>query len=161
MSVTTLSHVCESVLAARSMHSRAGVRKAAKRLTNRANRRVAVKMTKDEALALLATPAADIENFTEEQSKAYADAMLFIAEQEAADELSQAEQVYLEFEASLEEHAMQEKGIPLNLLGALPDWMLEQIQAARGNAFDELSLFEAKSASPKARISMEDEALYA
>lgn len=161
MSVITLSHVCESVLATRSMHSRAGVRKAAKRLTNRAHRRVAVKMTKDEALALLSTPAADIENFTEEQSKAYADAMLFIAEQEAADELSQAEQVYLDFEASLEEHAMQETGIPLNLLGALPDWMLEQIQAARGNAFDELSLFEAKSASPKARISTEDEALYA
>lgn len=161
MSVSPLSHVCESVLATRSMHSRAGVRKTAKRLTNRANRRVSEKMTKEEALALLATPAADIENFNEEQSQAYANAMLFIAEQEAADELSKAEQVYLDFEASLEEHAIQEKGMPLNLEGALPDWMLDQLKAARGNAFDELSLFEAKSASPKARISMEDEALYA
>lgn len=55
-----------------------------------------------------------------------------------------------------EDHA----AIPANLEGVLPDWMLEQLTAANGNAFDALSLFEAKSATTQAAIH-DDEANFA
>lgn len=53
--------------------------------------------------------------------------------------------------------------IPLYLQGALPDWMLNELEAANGDAFNVLSMFEAKRPSPKAAfdISVADEALYA
>ena len=46
-------------------------------------------------------------------------------------------------------------------MGSLPDWMLLQLESANGDAFATLSLFEAKSVSPKSRISIEDEVMYA
>lgn len=39
----------------------------------------------------------------------------------------------------------QEDPIPAHLAGSLPDWMLDQIEASGGNAFDTLSLFECRA----------------
>lgn len=51
--------------------------------------------------------------------------------------------------------------IPALLEGSLPDWMLEQIEASRGSAFDHLSLFEAKSARRPAVFACDDEGMFA
>ena len=65
-------------------------------------------------------------------------------------------------DAELNVHCDEEpEGLPNILLGSLPDWMLSKLEEANGDAFEMLSLFEAKSLSPKAAISMEDEAQYA
>lgn len=51
--------------------------------------------------------------------------------------------------------------LPSYLVGSLHDWMLVELEAANGDAFASLSLFESKSASPKAAISTVDDVMYA
>lgn len=138
------------VLNARSANTKAGFKKSVKATASRAARRSAnVNLAKDLEQAM----AGDLSNATAEELERYADAMLWGFPPDDTQSTDDAQSF-----AMLEGVAGQEEPVPAELLGALPSWMVEQLDAAKGNAFDLLALFESKRVSPTAAISMVDEA---
>ncbi len=152
MSATAL--FIQDQLYTRSQFAKPGAKKLVKRNLARAERHVA-RRELQQAAAVLDTELKALESMTAEELEAYADAMLVATQpDEHCDD-------GLDFEALLADENAEPEGVPLLLQGSLPDWMLTELEQARGDAFALLSLFEAKRPSPKAAISMEDEALYA
>lgn len=150
MSATALWNL--DLLTARSQDFKPGVKKLVKSAISRAQRRGAKRDVAQEATQAL---TGDLSQLTPDELELYADALLqasHLAEEAPADD---------SFILELEAIVFDEPAVPSNLLGSLPDWMIAQVEAANGSAFDLLSLFEAKCPSPKAAISMDDEALYA
>lgn len=135
--------------------AKAGVKKFAKTCISRSERRTAGKQLVQE-VALMASPEA-LRNMSSDELEVYAD--MFLADfpsdldLDADDESSDVNALIL----SASEH----EELPATLLGSLPDWMLAELTAAKGDAFVSLSLFESKRLSPRAAISMVDEAQYA
>ncbi len=153
MSATAL--FIQDQLYTRSQFAKPGAKKLVKRNLARAERRVG-RNELLKAASALDTELKALESMTADELEAYADAMLTATQpNEHLDDDS------LEFEALLAENNAEPEGVPLHLQGSLPDWMLSELEQARGDAFALLSLFEAKRPSPKAAISTEDEALYA
>lgn len=144
----------------RSADCKPGVRKFAKTSMNRAAR----KRGKDSVVAqvgfeLAARPLPmdpmELHLLDQDALEAYADHLLGLN--------AEAYNPYTEDDELLAQERNEEEQpeVPLHLQGALPDWMISALESARGNAFDMLSLFESKTPSPKAVISMEDEVMYA
>lgn len=119
----------------------AGVKKTVKKMLNRGTRR-AGKHTLLSDVALL--DASSLKDASLAELDAWADAFL------AADTMTQT--TVFDAEPTLMELAMdldlddRYARIPAGLTGSLPDWMLEKLESAQGNAMDHLSLFEVKPA---------------
>lgn len=163
--MSAINHDAICALENRSMYARAGVRKAAKTRYVRADRKRGKAEIAQEVAALpqvLDIPVrASVWDASPADLEAMADDILARADFGCEmDELAKFERE-LESARLLEQVTEESSRIPLHLQGSLPDWMLERLEEANGSSFEELSLFEAKSPSPKAAISMDDEALYA
>lgn len=128
----------------RSQGCKAGVKKLVKNSLARAHRQSAKRQLAGEVLAAGM-------GLTQAEQEAYADAWLagFLPDCETMDEI----------DALLDD--VDDFAIPANLEGALPEWMMTQFENAHGDTFALLSLFEVKSVATPARISMDDELLYA
>lgn len=152
MSATAYWHL--SHLDTRSQFAKPGLKKLIKSTFSRAQRRGAKRDVARETTLALAT---DLSSMTPDELELYADALLQASHLD--DVQPDGDSHWPEEEQSF---IAEEPSIPCNLQGALPDWMLAQMEAAKGSAFELLSLFESKgNPSPKAAISMDDEALYA
>ncbi len=155
--MSATAHFNLDILAARSTMVKPGAKKTVKTAFTRAKRRGAKTELVKELPSVL---AADLSKASAEELELYADALILASHQDDEQLADDAESFAL-----LEGAVGEEEPTPAVLMGSLPDWMLEQIEAAKGNAFDMLALFEVKSPSPKAAISMvdepADEALYA
>lgn len=163
--MSATSYATENCLDFRSSASKPGARKFAKTRYVRAQRKQANKSVAQEIQLLnpaLVDPT-ELHELSEAEMDAYANWLLA----QNADEYYEnfvdpaIDSVDAALDETVEQVQHELSRVPLYLEAALPDWMISQLQAANGNAFDVLSLFEAKSPSPKAAISMEDEALYA
>lgn len=179
--MSAINHDAICALETRSMYVRAGYRKAAKTRYVRAERKRGKAEVAQEVASLPLTldTSANLSAWADspEALEAMADEILRRAEVGfEADELArygledlgmlpkmcdEAAARELESFRMLEQLSEVSSRIPLHLQASLPDWMLERLEDANGSAFDVLSLFEAKSPSPKAAISMDDEVMYA
>lgn len=147
----------EGFLDLRSMFARPGVRKAVKETYARAKRRQGKKELASEVTQLMVASDDELKTMTPDELEAYADT--FFLDSALPEDDSECDCLDCEAERASLENDVQ--AMPAYLEGSLPDWMLQEVQAARGNSLELLSLFEAKRPSPKAAISTEDEALYA
>ncbi len=140
----------------RSQFAKPGSKKAVKSGLSRAERRKGKLQLVGEMLQLV-PPSGDLRDLSADDLELYADHLLSGSRPE--DVFDEGDEFFgiLTSDVSFDEPA----GVPLHLQGSLPDWMLQQLEDANGDAFAALSLFEAKSPSPKAAISMADEPLYA
>lgn len=108
----------------------------AKRAANKATRK-AEQARLDVDLQALRTESTSTLGLCSDELEALADRFLRLAapapvvEDELDDDVGQ-----------LDLHT--EGDIPAELLGGLPDWMLSSLDAAKGNAFDYLSMFETR-----------------
>jgi hypothetical protein len=152
--MSATSYYIQETLCLRSQHVKPGVKKLVKSNLSRVQRQRAKRQLTGEVQALVTPESLRLHDLTCNELEAYADALLLASrpEDECYDESFDAVADY-ELERALE--------VPSLLMGALPDWMIRQLEEANGDAFAVLSLFEAKSPSPKAAISMVDEPLYA
>lgn len=167
MSASLNSYAIEYALDFRSQDTRPGVRKFAKTALSRAQRRAAkVALVTAPELTPDRTPAdpyvrlgvrqSAVEDFVGIDLEAWADDFLADAQPEEDALPGLTEQELASAEAEMEElEAIRQT--PLHLIGSLPDWILEQLEAAEGDAFAHLSLFEKKSNTTPAAISMVDE----
>lgn len=139
----------------RSMHSHPGVRKYAKAAASRSSRRAA-KQTVSVEIAMSVAKPSQLE-------------LTLMADDLLANDILMRAHVMDEEEPELDLDADEDirhvldmgSEIPALLEGSLPDWMLDQIEASRGSAFDHLSLFEAKSARRQAVFACDDEGMFA
>lgn len=155
--MSATSYYIQDTLYVRSQNAKPGVKKLIKSNLSRAARKQAKRKLAEELLTLPPVlSVTDLQNLTPEELDVYADALLLASRPE--DEVSCYDE---EFDSVMDALSDEPQSIPLNLQGSLPDWMLLQLEDANGDAFASLTLFEAKRPSPKAAISMEDEALYA
>ncbi len=139
------------LLYTRSQFAKPGLKKLIKSVSARAQRRGAKRQLAQETVVA----ESDLRQMSADELESYADQFLASHQESPVDDDES-------FIREIHAHATDDDaGLPSHLLGALPDWMLNRLEAARGDAFELLSLFEAKSVSPKAAISNEDEALYA
>lgn len=150
--MSAISFCTESALDFRGQFIKAGVRKAAKTTLSRATRRAANRQITQEVKAL---SEEQLQDLSADELELYADQLL--AAQALKDGLS-----------DLDAQSSEEDGFfdytsepPLHLQGSLPDWMLHELEAAKGDAFALLSLFEAKSPSPKAAFLTDDDEQFA
>lgn len=139
----------------RAQDTRPGVRKYAKAAASRSSRRAA-KQTVSVEIAMSGAKPSQLE-LTLMADDLLANDILMRAH--VADE----EELELDLDADEDIRHVLEMGseIPALLEGSLPDWMLDQIEASRGSAFDHLSLFEAKSARRQAVFACDDEGMFA
>lgn len=145
-------HTTESVLATRSMYAKSGTRKKVKVSCARLERRAAEGQVRKEVQALdFAALSAMSPAELEAQADQWLDAYWFDAHDRDDVMLDDEPEVVLAID--------EEPELPLALQASLPDWMLSEMERAKGNAFELLSLLEAKPVSPKARFF--DDALYA
>jgi hypothetical protein len=134
------------------------VRKAAKAMAVGIERRSSTKEVAAELAQVTHThalTAAELDNFADRflEASHFDDGSWLV--DEMGDEHSAAE---CECAQCMTKKVMEDvSALPAYLQGALPDWMLTQLEEANGDAFASLSLFESTSPSPKARFSMEDE----
>lgn len=147
----------EGFLDLRSMFARPGVRKAVKETYARAKRRQGKKELATEVTQLMVASDDELKAMTPDELEAYADTLFL--DSALPEDFSECDCLDCEAERASLENDVQP--IPAYLEGSLPDWMLQEVQAAQGNSLELLSLFEAKRPSPKAAISTEDDALYA
>jgi hypothetical protein len=143
------------ILDYRAQYLRPGVKKVAKTAQARVKRRLGKTQLADEVHTLHQTPR-NLQDLSPAELEAYAD-WLLDDDVPASIDCMEDDGIDLSRVNADDDHT----AIPLHLVGSLPDWMLNELEAANGSAFDTLSLFEAKRISPIARISMEDERLYA
>lgn len=159
MSASASNHNLETMLDCRSQFVRPGVRKFAKTALSRAARRAGkAELTYSPELLGLSNASPDaLDDLSLDQ---WADAILQAAQpcEVASDDLT--EEDYASANAVVESELEAAIQVPLHLVGSLPDWMLDQLEGAKGDAFAHLSLFEQKSSTKPAAISMEDELLY-
>ncbi len=157
--MSATSPFLKSCLLRRSQDVRPGVKKLIKSDLTRAQRQTAKRSLAGEIRTMAPlTSLPDLNDLSPAELELYADAFLLASRPE--------DEAFYDTEGSndltpQDFFAEAPANVPLHLLGALPDWMVAQLEAANGDAFAALSLFEAKSPSPKAAISMEDEKMYA
>lgn len=129
-----------------------GIKRYTKTCLSRAARRDASNQIVKEVQMLASSEA--LQHMSAAELESYADWLL-----EDSNETCTAADTDLDTEMLLE--SFEEGELPATLVGSLPDWMLNKLEAAKGDAFELLSLFEAKSASPKAVFLTDDEAAFA
>lgn len=170
MSASRNSQAIEFVLECRSQYVRPGLRKFAKTASSRAQRRAAKvelvaspELYSEGASVNFSVPYVrpgvrenSVDNFAEIDLEAWADDFLAAAQPEEDELPGLTEAELAGAEAEMEELEAIRR-MPLHLLGSLPDWILEQLEQAEGDAFAHLSLFEKKSNTTPAAISMVDE----
>lgn len=137
----------------RAQDTRPGVRKYAKAAASRSSRRAA-KQTVSVEIAMSVAKPSQLE-LTLMADDLLANDILMRAH--VADE----EELDLDADEDIRHVLEMSSEIPALLEGSLPDWMLDQIEASRGSAFDHLSLFEAKSARRQAVFACDDEGMFA
>jgi hypothetical protein len=133
----------------------ASLKKFTKVCVSRSARRSAGKQLVKE-VSLMASPEA-LRDMSSDELELYAD--MFLADS-PSDRNIYADEEPLDDNALILS-ASEHDELPATLVGSLPDWMLAELTAAKGDAFVSLSLFESKRLSPRAAISMVDEPLYA
>lgn len=142
----------QDLLYIRSQYAKAGLKKRVKSSLSRAQRSAAKReVARETTLALMDNLA----GLSSDELELCADAFLQASHLDDAQPERDTDEV-LERSAFLSEAP----NIPYTLQGSLPDWMLEQMEAANGSAFELLSLFESKRVSPQAAYPTEDEALF-
>lgn len=141
----------------RSQFAKPGSKKAVKAGLSRAERRKGKLQLVGEMLQLKPV-SSDLRDLSADDLELYADHLLMGSRPD--DHVSDESDNFFG-DLSSEVFVDEPAGVPLHLQGSLPDWMLQQLEDANGDAFASLSLFEAKSPSPRAAISTVDEPLYA
>ncbi|MFY2658475.1 hypothetical protein ACOTC5_31220 [Achromobacter xylosoxidans] len=116
----------------------------AKRATNKATRK-AEQSRLDSDLQALCSTGMPIQGLSTAELDALADRFIVLAAPAPA---MVAEDDPFDDEGQLD--LRTEGDLPTELQGGLPDWMLSSLDAAKGNAFDYLSLFETRQV-PTAR----------
>lgn len=171
MSASLNSQAIEFTLECRSQYVRPGVRKFAKTALSRAQRRAAKvelvaspELYSEDASVNVSVPYVrpgvrenSVDSTVAIDLEAWADDFLAAAQPDEAELPGLTEEELAGAEAEMEELEAIRR-MPLHLIGSLPDWILEQLEQAEGDAFAHLSLFEnRKPSTTPAAISMVDE----
>ena len=159
--MSTTSYFIKDHLDSRSQYAKPGVKKLVKSLLSRVARKSAKLNLVGEIQTLVSSKSPfGVQNLRELTAAELDDYADFLLQGSPTDDGLDGDGSS-DLDVTSEFFADEPNGVSSPLLGSLPDWLIAQIQDANGSAFAMLSLFEAKSPSPKAAISMEDEVMYA